>query len=276
MEPDDLPQWRKAKKGCDMAPETEYDGLRRLIHSGRPLFGVLVKTPYHQTVEVIGHAGLDFVMLDQEHASYDGHALDTCLLACRATGLAGIVRLPELSEHAVLSVLDMGAAGIIFPHVSTGEDAKRAVAFSRYAGGTRGFSNSTRAGAYATRTMSEHVPAADKSIAIVAMIEDPEGVANAAAIVATPGLDMIIVGHADLALSLGLNSIDAPEVVAAEAKIMEAAQRVGLPVGVMVTNAFAVAPLYARGARLFLLGIDQTILRIACTSLVKEARATVP
>jgi 2-keto-3-deoxy-L-rhamnonate aldolase RhmA len=124
--------------------------------------------------------------------------------------------------------------------------------------------------------MSEHVPAADKSIAIVAMIEDPEGVANAAAIVATPGLDMIIVGHADLALSLGLNSIDAPEVVAAEAKIMEAAQRVGLPVGVMVTNAFAVAPLYARGARLFLLGIDQTILRIACTSLVKEARATVP
>lgn len=259
-----------------MTLEGNFAGLRGALHLGRALFGVLVKTTHHQTIEVIAHSGLDFVMLDQEHAPFDSHTLDTCLLACRAAGLAGIVRVPELSERAILSVLDMGAAGIIVPHVSTRETAERAVAYARYSGGKRGFSNSTRAGGFATRTMPEHVRIADQSVAIIAMIEDPEGVANAAAIAATPGIDMMMVGHADLALSLGLQSIDDPEVVTAESTIMEAAEQAGIHVGAMVINASAVAPLYTRGARLFLLGIDQTILRLACANLVNDARAALP
>jgi staphyloferrin B biosynthesis citrate synthase len=254
-----------------MAPESKVDGLRGIIRSGRALFGVLVKTPYHQTVEVLGHAGLDFVMLDQEHAPFDGHALDTCLLACRAVGLAAIVRVAELTEHAILSVLDMGADGIIIPHVSTAEDAEHAVAFGRYSG-RRGFSNSTRAGQYATRAMPEHVTAADRSIAIITMIEDPTGIANAPAIAATPGVDMLMLGHADLALSLGLQTIDAPEVVAAETTVMSAAREAGIPVGAMVAKPSAVGALRARGAQLFLLGIDQTILRTSCSSLVEQAQ----
>jgi 2-keto-3-deoxy-L-rhamnonate aldolase RhmA len=247
--------------------------LRSVLKSDRTIFGVLVKTTHHQVVEVLAASGVDFVMLDQEHAPFDAHILDCCLMACRGAGIAGIVRVPELSERAILSVLDLGAAGVIVPHVRTREEAELAGAFARYRGGRRGYSNSTRAGRHATMPMQQHVDEADASVAVILMIEDRVGVENAQAIAAVRGIDMLMVGHADLALSLGHDRIDVPAVAAAEARVMDAARRAGMPIGTLAAVPEDVTRLRAAGARMFILGIDQTILSTAVAGMLTRARA---
>jgi 2-keto-3-deoxy-L-rhamnonate aldolase RhmA len=252
---------------------TEVSGnLRRALRSGSPLFGILVKTASHQIVEALGHAGMDFVMLDQEHGPFGSNQLDISLLACRAAGIAGIVRVSQLDESLMLTALDLGAAGIMVPHIRTAGDAERAVGAARYRGGHRSFSNSTRAGKYATRGMADHIDHADDAVAVIALIEDPEGVENAAAIAGVPGLDMMVVGHADLAISMGQPGAAASPVLQAEARVVKAARDAGIPMGRLVNPDEDFRRFRDEGTRLFILGIDQTILRVACAGLLTKAQ----
>ncbi len=246
--------------------------LRGALRSGSPMFGVLVKTASHQIIEALGYAGLDFVMLDQEHGPFSSNQLDVSLLACKAAGVAGIVRVSQLDESLMLTALDLGAAGIMVPHIRSAKDAERAVGAARYRGGHRSFSNSTRAGQYATSGMADHIDQADDAVAVIALIEDPEGVENAAAIARVPGLDMMLVGHADLAISMGQPSAAAEAVLKAEARVVKAARDAGIPMGRLVNPDEDLRRFRDEGTCFFILGIDLTILRVACAGLLTKAR----
>ena len=93
---------------------------------GEVHLGTFVKTPAPQIVEVLALAGLDFAVLDAEHAPWDRGTLDLVLLAGRASGLPLLVRVAERSAVAILPVLDQGAAGIVVPHVDSAADAQDA------------------------------------------------------------------------------------------------------------------------------------------------------
>jgi len=108
--------------------------------------GTFVKTTAPQIIEILAGAGLDFAVLDAEHAPWDRGSLDTALLAGRAAGLPLFVRVPDGSAGTVLSALDLGACGLLAPHVDSAEQARDVVANARYVGGRRGYSGSRGAG----------------------------------------------------------------------------------------------------------------------------------
>src|SRR5580698_290330 len=99
--------------------------LRERVKGGEAVLGVFVRTPAHEVGEVLGHAGLDFAIVDAEHAPFDITALDRVVLGAAAGGLACLVRPPDLTPAFISQSMDLGAAGVLAPHVVDGASAAR-------------------------------------------------------------------------------------------------------------------------------------------------------
>lgn len=251
-------------------PRTEF---ATRFKARQQLLGAFVKTPTSHASEILGGAGFDFVVIDEEHAPIDRVTTDQILLGCRASDIAGLVRVASSAPSAIQSVLDCGAAGVLVPHVASAEIAHTVVAASRYRGGARGFSNSPRAGGYGATGMWAHIEAQDRDVAVLAMIEDREAIDVIEDIVAVNGLDGIFIGRGDLTVSLGAKSASEPVVKDAVARVMTAARNVGKPICVMVGSVEEIGPFHAEGASAFIVSSDQGLLRASANRIRAEFSA---
>ncbi|WP_102960151.1 HpcH/HpaI aldolase family protein [Mangrovicella endophytica] len=248
-------------------------GFRSRFTARDVLVGTFIKTPATHPIEILGSAGFDFVVIDEEHAPFDRVAIDAGLLAARASGTAGIVRVAEPTPSKLLSALDDGAAGVLVPHVASVEKARAVVSACRYRGGSRGFSNSPRAGDYGAVGMWPHVEAQDKSVTVIAMIEDPEALDTIDAIVAVDGLDGVFVGRGDLSVAMGATSPADPKVQAASERIAAAAIAAGKPVCVMVGSLAEAQGFRGIGVSAFIVSSDQGLMRQAATAVLNDFAA---
>jgi staphyloferrin B biosynthesis citrate synthase len=246
-----------------MTSTTTAAGFRQRFLAGEKLVGTFVKTPATHPIEILGGAGFDFVVIDEEHAPWDRVTIDHALLAARASGTAGIVRVAEPTAAKILSVLDDGAVGVLVPHVSSAVKAREVAAACRYRGGRRGFSNTTRAGGFGAAGLWDHVAAGDAAVTLIAMIEDPEALDEIDAIVGTEGLDGVFIGRGDLTVAFGAAGMDAPEIRDACDRIIGAAKRAGKPVAIMVATGEEAARFSALGATAFIVSSDQGFMRKA-------------
>jgi 2-keto-3-deoxy-L-rhamnonate aldolase RhmA len=244
--------------------------FRSSVRRGTTLAGTFIKTPAHHVIEIAGASGLDFVVLDAEHAAFSADALDRCLLACAAARVPGIVRLPDATPATVLRMLDLGADGILAPHVVSAEDARAIVAASRYRHGLRGFSNSPRAGGYGSLPMGEHIEASDAGISVLCQIEDSQAVECVEDIAAVEGVDCLFIGRADLAVSYQAASLDDPRIDAAVERSVAAGRAHGVPVGIFVADATQVQQYAARGISFFIVGSDQSVLRSGLQQIARS------
>ncbi|MBP0437183.1 HpcH/HpaI aldolase family protein [Tianweitania sediminis] len=248
-------------------------GFRQRFMSGETLVGTFVKTPATHPIEILGSLGFEFVVIDEEHAPWDRMAIDAALLAARASGTAGIVRVAEPTPAKILAVLDDGATGVLVPHVSSAAKAQEIVKACRYRGGRRGFSNTTRAGDFGAVGVWPHVDAQDAAVTFIAMIEDPEALDEIDAIVGTEGLDGVFIGRGDLTVALGAPAMDAPEIMSACETIIAAAKKVNKPVAMMVANADDANRFHAMGATTFIVASDQGFLRLAASKAYADISA---
>lgn len=243
------------------------------IREGHPLIGTFQKLPSHQVVELVGQSGLDFVVLDNEHAPFDPSQIDACVLASHAVDIPLLVRVRSDEAPDILSVLDMGATGIFVPHVVSGDLAAGIMASALYRGGNRGFSPSTRAGGYGARGLDAYLDEADREVAVVLQIEDKAALDNLDAISGTKGVAGLFVGRADLAVSLGVDWNN-PQIDAATIAVAQAAARHGIAAGSYLADATRVAELRAWGISFFVIGSDQGSLKAAMTSSATSFKST--
>ncbi|WP_339694171.1 aldolase/citrate lyase family protein [Celeribacter baekdonensis] len=232
-------------------------GFRSRLNAKEPMLGSFLKIPSTQPAEIFGHLGFDFVVIDEEHAPLNPETTDAILLACRAHGMAGLVRVRAPTD--ILRVLDSGADGILVPHVSSASVARDVVAQARYAG-VRGFSPTTRAGDFGAVDMATHLQTQDARCAVIAMIEDANAIGAIDEIVQVEGLDALFIGRADLAVSMGASAQDGGLDVAVN-RVFEAARAKGLALILLAANATEIATLRDLGATAFLMGSDQGFLR---------------
>lgn len=222
--------------------------------------GTFVKTASPHVIEVLGTSKLDFGVLDAEHAPFDRAALDLMMLAGRAAGLPLLVRIPDKNPATILSVLDMGAAGLLVPHVDTVEDAQGVLMHAKYRGGRRGFSGSPRFAGYGTLGMKQALTVGDQAL-VICQIESPQAVENAAAIAALPGVDGLFIGRADLALAMGFEDAKHADVAAAADKSIAAALAAGKLAGVFTASVAERDAYAAKGVNWFVFGSDQSLMR---------------
>ena len=144
-----------------MSSATPTPSFRQRLRARELLVGTFIKTPVTHPVEILGAAGLDFVVIDQEHAPFDRVTVDALILAGQAAAVPVLVRVPGSEARDILPVLDCGAQGVLVPHVDSRAKAEAVVAEARYRGGRRGFTNSSRAGGYGAAGFQQHIAAAD-------------------------------------------------------------------------------------------------------------------
>lgn len=250
------------------------DSFRRRLLAHEPLLGTFIKTPTPHPVEIAAAAGLDFVIIDQEHAPFDRVTIDILVLAGRAAGIPVVVRTPSGESRDILPALDCGASGVLVPHVDSAAKAAAVVAEARYRGGHRGFTNSSRAGGYGSLGFSEHIAANDAASAVLAMIEDLAALDVLPAIMAEPGLDACFIGRGDLSAALGAAGTSAPPVVQATERIAAAARAAGKAMCAHVDRADSpdVAWLRGLGVSAFVVASDQGLMRRAAMQAALDFR----
>ncbi|KAA0999138.1 aldolase [Paraburkholderia panacisoli] len=232
--------------------------LRKRLVDGKPLLGTFVKTPSHAIVEVIARSNLDFAVIDAEHAPFDRAQIDMCVLAARACGLDVLIRTSGSSAPEIQNVLDLGATGVIIPKVNESRTAREARRAASYVGGGRGYSNSPRAGGYGCYDMNAHIERADREATIICQIEDAEAVNGVDALAALAEVDGFLIGRADLAVSLGLDSVEAHVVNEAVNHVAAACKVAGKPVGIFAADREEAARYLEQGMDFIVVGSDQS------------------
>ena len=202
------------------------EGFRERVMNGTPLAGTFMKTPAVDVLEVLILGGLDFVCLDAEHAPFDRAALNALCAVARAARFPVLVRVPSGSAEQIGMALDAGADGIVVPHVTDAATAERVARAARFGAGGRGYAGSTRWAGFATRTMPDLLAAAAETL-VIAQIEDPEAVEAVDEIAATPGIDALFLGPADLSVGYGHDRQDNDDVARAYARSGQAARANG-------------------------------------------------
>jgi len=120
--------------------------LPGLLKGNKPLFGIFVGLASPAVVEMCGHAGFDFVIIDNEHGPA---SIETTEHLIRAARCANIIPIVRTLEPEILRILDIGASAIQVPQVNTAEQARRIVAAAKYPPvGNRGAAFSPRAAGY--------------------------------------------------------------------------------------------------------------------------------
>jgi 2-keto-3-deoxy-L-rhamnonate aldolase RhmA len=219
--------------------------FRERAMSGAPLAGTFMKTPAVEILEVLILAGLDFVCLDAEHAPFDRTALNVLCALARAADFPVLVRVPSGSAEQIGMALDAGADGIVVPHVTDAATAARVARAARFGAGGRGYAGSTRWAGYGTGSMPALLAASRERTLVVAQIEDPEAVEAAEEIAATPGIDALFLGPADLTVGYGHETQDNADVARALDRVGAAARASGRAYMTFVPDAERARALHA-------------------------------
>lgn len=252
---------------------TEATGLLARMRAGETLAGTFMKTPSHVTLEILILAGLDFVCLDAEHAPFDRAAMDACMAVARARDYPLLVRVGDSSPARILEALDMGAAGLVVPHVDSVEKAEGIARAARFGAGGRGYAGSTRWAGYGAQRMPDLLARSRAETIVMAQIEEPAGVEAARAIAAVPGIDALFIGPADLSVAYGHSTLDNPDLAAAMASVGEACAAEGRAYVTWVPD-MDVARAWARhGFRTFVVGSEHGWILRGARGVMDDLRA---
>src|SRR5258705_4535736 len=182
--------------------ELPQNSFKRALKAGITQIGLWSSLSSHYTVEVIAGAGYDWILLDCEHSPNDLESLLAQLQACAPYATAPVVRVPWNDMVNIKRVLDIGTQSLLIPYVCSPEEAKAAVAATRYPpAGVRGVAGTTRA----TRSgrIKDYAKRAHEEICVLVQVETQGALDNIEAICAVDGVDGVFIGPADLHASLG-------------------------------------------------------------------------
>lgn len=240
--------------------------IRPKLAQAKVTFGTWLAIASSHSAEVMGRAGFDWVILDSQHGGLSEALLLPMLQALDLTGTPALVRVPWRDPALIMRALDLGAAGVVVPMVNTAEDAEEAVRASRYPPrGMRSFGP--------VRSFYSADGASEDPLCIV-MIETVEALANLEAIAATPGLDGLLVGPVDLALSMGHGpALQMPgEVLDAIGTVAECCRRHGLIAASVSIGPDNAAEQIARGVTFLTSGADSLFMRRGAEEEVRRLR----
>ncbi|BDZ39040.1 HpcH/HpaI aldolase family protein [Microbacterium suwonense] len=243
----------------------------RLAESDRPLIGMWVCSGSPTICEIAAGSGVDWLLIDMEHSANSLESVLSQLQVAAAYPVTPVVRVPWNDAVAIKQVLDLGAQNIIVPMVSSADEARAAVAATRYPPqGVRGVGSALSRSARWNR-IDGYLENATSLVSLTVQIETIAGVAAAAEIAAVDGVDAVFVGPSDLSASMGLLGQQThPDVVAAVHSVFDAAHAAGSHVGV---NAFApdAADAYVEvGADFVAVGADVAMLARASEALASR------
>ena len=239
---------------------------RRRLEAGQVVLGLGVQQVSNVSIAALARrCGFDFLFVDMEHAPLDMASVANITAAALPLQIAGLVRVPGKQSDSISRLLDSGAQGIVVPHVDTAAEAALAVKACKYAPvGLRSFLGLQPHFSYEAVPVAQTMQLANAEILVTVMLESPEAIANAHAIAAVPGVDVLMIGSNDLSMELGIaGQVGHPQIEAAYRSVIEACREHGKFPGMGgVADASLINHYIALGMR-FILSANDTDLLIA-------------
>jgi 2-dehydro-3-deoxyglucarate aldolase len=254
-------------------PYTAFpNSFREALKKRERLIGVWCSLGNPISTEVLGLAGFDWILLDGEHAPNDVLSLIPQLMALKDSPSAPVVRPAWNDTVLIKRLLDAGFHNFLIPFVQSAEEAKAAVAATRYPPeGVRGVSVAQRSNKYGT--VPDYFRTVNANISVVVQIENGAGVDAAAEIAAIDGVDGLFIGPSDLAAAMGhLGNPSHPDVQAAMAKVFAAAEKAGKASGILAPVEADARRYMDQGVGMVAIGSDLGAFRAATLALRDKYR----
>ena len=244
--------------------------FKEQLKAKAPLLGTFIKTPHPHNTEVLSHVGLSTLCLDAEHAPFDRSDLDMCVLAAKANQQHVIVRVENDKHDTILNALDLGADGILVPHVKTAKQLESVISHCYYGAKGRGYAGSTRMAGYTTKSIAENLEKNLNQTTVIAQIEDLEAMDDLEQICQTPQLDCLFIGRMDLTVALDETDAKSPKILELVDKIVETANKYNVTTGMFIGDFNELDGWLKKNVSLFLLGSDHSFMLAGARQLKQK------
>ena len=247
--------------------------FKRALKAGKPQIGLWSSRSSNYTVEVIAGAGFDWLLLDQEHSPNDLESVLSQLQAAAAYKSHPVVRVPWNDMVTIKRMLDAGAQSLLIPYVCTAEEAKAAVAYTRYPpAGVRGVAGTTRATHFGR--VKDYGKRAHEEICVLVQVETEEAMQNIEAICAVDGVDGVFIGPADLHASMGyIGETSNPKVLPLIEDAMRRIRKAGKAAGYLTPLEADARRMIAAGTNFCAVGADVGILARGAEALCAKFKS---
>jgi len=236
--------------------------LHRLRSGGFVRLTSICRVTEPWLAELVGRLGFDGVWYDLEHRTAPESSAEAIAVACRASGCDLMVRVRKSDYGMPMRMLEIGANGLMVPHMRSAAEARRWVDWCRFPPlGSRGFDGAGADADYMLADPAEHIAHANHQVFLAFQVEDRAAVEAINEIAAVEGFDILFVGPADLSLSLGVPfEWGHPELARAIRRVADAAARFGKWWGLPVASPEAAREYLRLGARVLAYGSDHVLL----------------
>ena len=253
--------------------QLEINRFTQALNAGDQQIGLWISLCSNFAAEVTAHAGFDWALIDMEHSPNDYLSVLSQLQAFAASETTAIVRVEWNDPVAVKRLLDLGAPGLLFPMIQSVEEARKAVAATRYPpNGVRGVSGATRATKFGRVT--DYVSRIEQETTVLLQLETRAAIAQAEAIADIEGIHGIFFGPGDIAADIG--KVGKPMDPEVWDLIKPAAQKLiakGMPVGTLVLDPEFARTLLDEGFSFVACGTDASLLAKATDTLLATVKA---
>jgi len=256
-----------------MLTERFTNHTRKALKRGEKVVGTMSShLAFPEAMQMCAMAGLDFVIIDSEHSPYDIFTVRQLISAARLSGITPFVRVPDAQYHLIARSLDAGAMGVMVPRVETKETVEEVVASVKYPPmGRRGCGSIDIQNDFFPVTVAEHVGRANDESLVIIQIESTRAVAHVDELLSVPGVDVALIGPADLSISMGIPGEWRSEPFIKEVtKILDACKKAGVASGIHLPDFETVEFWAQRGMPFLMCSSDVAQLAAGISQLGKR------
>lgn len=250
------------------------NNLKKALSEGKVVFGPFIKFTDPAVIEIMGFAGFDFVIIDEEHGPISVESSQNLIRAAESVNIAPVIRVSNNNETLILRALDIGARGIEIPQVNSKLDAVHAVKSVKYSPqGERGVCRYVRAANYSSMDKFKYFKYANEETMIIAHVEGVEGINNLDEILSVFGIDVIFIGPYDLSQSLGIpGEVDHPLVIEKMKEVILKCKKNKVAVGTFVDDVKTAKFWILLGIQYVAFSVDVGILYEASKNILRSLK----
>lgn len=247
--------------------------IRDRAMAGEQVLGAMIFEFFSPGIpQLLCNAGCEYVLYDMEHTGIGLETMKEQVAYCRGLPITPMVRVPRGEYHFLARALDIGMQGVMIPMVESAEEAARIADATRYPPvGRRGAAFGFAHDDYSGGDPKDKMTRANAEVTVIAQIETERGLANVDEIAAVEGIDVLWVGHFDLANFLGIPAdFQNPIFLDAVSKVVAAARRAGKGLGFMPADAAWAREYKGYGFNMLAVGTDQGLLAQGVRSVLQS------
>ncbi len=248
--------------------------VKQLLKEGKVVYGTFVKSTDPAIIEILGHIGFDFIIIDNEHIGMSKQTLTQLIRAAQLVGIEPIVRVRSKDTQEILQTLDAGAQGVQVPNVDTKDDMRQvsdAVYFAPK--GSRGFATTSRAAQYGISNIDDYVKEVTDQLMIITHCETVESVRTLEEQISLKAHDAFFIGPMDMSQSAGvIGHPEDPRVAKVITEAIETCKRHGIPFGTVVGSKEALDTYIGLGMQYAVLKSDFGFLIDGAKRMLKDIK----